>query len=194
MCVANSEHSIKLEKELLPNSNKIFSCWGCCWTPYYDTSSVGIVCIVWKDYYGTRLISSHAAFAGSGYNNLADGWWRPLDVEGGQCRWWNHGGIGTKATEGHTGSDHDSTTPPSLHFKYRRMHTKVEDGTNTRFFGSNVSSIKWNLLRRFPTTSKLEELANVPFDAINTYKAVHNIQATAYLIRLHTTTNLDLCW
>ena len=169
ICVANSEHSIILEKELLPNSNKIFSCWGCCRTPYYDTSSVGIVCIVWKDYYGTRLISSHAAFAGSGYNNLADGWWRPLDVEGGQCRWWNHGGIGTKATEGDSGSDHDSTTPPSLHFKYRRMHTKVEDGTNT--FGINYHEMKSS--SALPSTQ--QEFANVPFDAINTFKAVHNI-------------------
>ena len=46
----------------------------------------GLCVSVWKGYYGTRLISSHAAFAGSGYNNLADGvhWmWREGSVGGG---------------------------------------------------------------------------------------------------------------
>ena len=53
-----------------------------------DNNHCIVLCIVsvWKGYYGTRLISSHAAFAGSGYNNLADGvhWmWREGSVGGG---------------------------------------------------------------------------------------------------------------
>ena len=53
------------------------------------------------------------------------------------------------------------------------MHTKVEDGTNT--FGINYHEMKSS--SALPSTQ--QEFANVAFDAINTFKAVHNIYVVA---------------